>query len=371
MTEPVFKSFEQVRDELITSASETSQCTDWNPGAPNRSILEALATGLAGGYFTMEQVMDIHFLTTAGFEYLKKYADEMNSPWDSGQAASGYLTCARSTPAPFGELIPAGTTFQTPDGKLTIKTTEDKNLLQGESSVQIAAAVTTVGMSGLLQTGTALKQVGVAVSLIETVTVTAPGFTGGRDPESEAQLRGRLLTLKRSPGTSGNKAQYVKWALDIAGIGNAYPEPLWNGRGTVKLYLIDTNKQPAAADLVQQVQDYIDPVPHGTGSGVGPIGAIVTAVAAPAVNIDITATVVLDTGKTLADVIPVFSAAVSSHLREIAYSDDTTVRWSKIGTLLSTTSGVIDYSNLTLNGVTANVIIPAGSVAVLGAVNLT
>lgn len=366
-----FKNYEQARNEMIAKASAASALTDWSPGTPNLSLVEAVATGLAGGYHTMQQLMEAHFITTAGLDYLKLYADELGAVWDAGAEASGEIVCSRMSPAPFSETIPTGTVFRTPDGKVELATTQEKALAQGETQVTVPAQATMVGKLGMLQTGTELKLFGISVGLIEAITVAAPGFTGGRDPETAEQLRQRLLLMRRSPGTSGNKAQYLKWALSIPGVGGAYVEPLWDGRGTVKVYLIDTAKQPVSPAIAEEVQGFIDPLPHGSGSGVAPIGAVVTVVAAPAVTIHVTATVSLAPGRDVQQVREEFVAGVQSYLSEIAYSTDPTIRIAKLGNILLDTKGIVDYSQLSMNSGTGNISILPGAVAVLGTVNLS
>ncbi|ADY55143.1 Baseplate J family protein [Syntrophobotulus glycolicus DSM 8271] len=365
-----FKDYKQARDEMIAKAADSSDLTDWSPGTANLSLMEAVATGLAGGYHTIQQLMETHFITTAGLEYLKLYAEELDVPWDPGVEAVGEIIFSRTSPAPFSENIPAGTTFRTLDGKIEVETTADCTLAQGETEVSAAAMATMVGTTGMLQTGTQMKIFGISVSLVESVVVASPGFTGGCDPETAEQLRQRLLIIRRSPGTSGNKAQYIKWALSISGVGGAYVEPLWAGPGTVKVYLIDTAKQPASAGLIEIVQNYIDPLPHGSGSGQAPIGAVVTIVAAPAVTITITATVALIPEMDLEEVTEKFISGVQSYLSEIAYSADPTVRIAKVGNILLDTPGIIDYSELNINSGTGNITVGPGSVAILGTVSL-
>ncbi|SHN73111.1 baseplate J/gp47 family protein [Desulfitobacterium chlororespirans] len=365
-----FKNYEQARNEMIAKASEASALTDWSPGTPNLSLVEAVATGLAGGYHTMQQLMEAHFITTAGLDYLKLYADELGAVWDAGAEASGEIICSRMSPAPFSETIPPGTVFRTPDGKVEIATTQEKVLAQGETQVTVPAQATMVGKLGMLQTGTELKLFGISVGLIEAITVAAPGFTGGRDPETAEQLRQRLLLMRRSPGTSGNKAQYLKWALSIPGVGGAYVEPLWDGRGTVKVYLIDTAKQPVSPAIAEEVQGFIDPLPHGSGSGVAPIGAVVTVVAAPEVTINVEAVVALTPGKNLGEVTEEFTVGMHNYFKAIAYSADPTVRIAKIGNILLDISGIMDYSQLSINGESGNITVLPGAVAVLGTVNL-
>ena len=52
--------------------------------------------------------------------------------------------------------------------------------------------------------------------------------------------------------------------------------PTWAGNNTVKLVIIDANKQPPSADLVAGAQGYMDPGVEGLGLGVAPFGAFTT-----------------------------------------------------------------------------------------------
>lgn len=371
MTVPNFKDFEQILNDMMADlAAKGTKLTDMNPGSVIRTLLEVSALKFDESHYLAEQIINLFFVHTTYGQYLERRVGERGIKKVKGTAATGTITASRSTPAPFGQLIPKDTIFETEDRTVQVVTTADANLDQGATSVNLQVKAVNVGKAGNLQTGTVLKQVGVAVSLVETVTVASPGLAGGTDPEADENLRNRYLTVIRSPGTSGNKADYIKWAMEVAGVGGVYVLPLWNGRGTVKVFLLGTDKTPASQAIVDQVQAYIDPAPE-LGEGKAPIGATVTCVAAPAVNIDISATVVLDGSKTLVEVQTAFESAVVEHLKEIAYSDDTTVRYSHIGSLLLSIQGVTDYSNLLVNEGTVNIFVADGSVAVKGTVTLS
>lgn len=192
----------------------------------------------------------------------------------------------------------------------------------------------------------------------------------GEDEETDSALIERFLTKVRSPGTSGNKADYMNWALEVSGVGGAQVLPLWNGAGSVKVVLIDTEKQPADLQLVQAVQYYIAPT-SGLGEGKAPIGATVTVEAATGVNIDISATVMLDGSKTLAEVQTNFESELISYLKSIAFTSDPSVKYVRIGSMLLDISGVTDYSNLLINDGISNITINTGQVAVKGTVTLS
>ncbi|NOU68395.1 baseplate J protein [Paenibacillus sp. LMG 31461] len=192
----------------------------------------------------------------------------------------------------------------------------------------------------------------------------------GEDTETDEEYRERFLQQVRLPSASGNKADYMKWALEVDGVGGVQVKPLWNGPGTVKVIIIDSSKHPASPQLVQNIQNYISPT-TGTGEGKAPIGANVTVTAATAVTINVTATVVRNGISSLAQIEADFEEAMSSHLSGIAFGTDPSVKYAKLGALLLDVLGVQDYTSLQLNGTNGNISVSEGSVAVKGSVVLS
>jgi uncharacterized phage protein gp47/JayE len=168
----------------------------------------------------------------------------------------------------------------------------------------------------------------------------------GEDRESDESLRTRYLHRVRNPSSGGNAADYRDWAMSVSGVGDAKVKPLWDGPGTVKVIIVDSNKAPASAVLVAETAEYIE--------SVRPVGATVTVVSATAAPVVAAARIVLGAGYTLQGVTDAFTAALEAHFRSIAFSASY-VSIAAIGVLLLSIPGVQDYSGLTLNGGTGNV----------------
>ena len=113
-------------------------------------------------------------------------------------------------------------------------------------------------------------------------------MTGGYDAETDDSLRARYYVAVLTPATSANKNQYVAWAESVPGVGGAKCYPLANGANTVGICIIDSNHQPASAELVAAVQVYIDPGSAGIGEGAAPIGAYCTVTSATGLAINMT-----------------------------------------------------------------------------------
>ncbi|CAM3442460.1 baseplate J/gp47 family protein [Marinicrinis lubricantis] len=218
----------------------------------------------------------------------------------------------------------------------------------------------------------------VAADTITLFPVTLAGFTAvtnheptrdGFEAESDTDLLQRYYDRIRTPATSGNKAHYLNWAKEVGGVGNARVFPLWNGDNTVKVVIINSDRLPASEELVEVVQDYIDPNAEGLGNGTAPIGAHATVASASGVEIDVSVTVSLSVGYNKQQVMERISANLRQYLKEVAFVEDR-ISVAKVGAAILNSEGVEDYSELLLNGDTSNVRIGEEEVAVLGMVNV-
>lgn len=218
---------------------------------------------------------------------------------------------------------------------------------------------------------------------ITLMPVTIPGIVSvnnmqatydGYDEETDSSLRDRYYLALRKPPTSANKYHYMLWAKEVVGVGEAKIFSLWNGDNTVKIVMIDSEKVPANEELIQRVQNYIDPKGEyledrwtiwGTGSGQAPVGAYCTVSSAAALNIDIAANVILLEGYNQNDVVLKIKDNIKRYLKEIAFKQDY-VSYAKIANELNDTEGVFDYTNLKINNGISNVAIGPEQVAILG-----
>lgn len=312
-------------------------------------IYDALAPAameLAQMYAELDVVLRLAFGETSTGEYLDKRAADFGVYRKQATPAVRKGIFTDGNDVPFN--IPIGSRFRLNDMVYVAieKITDGQFRMQAE----------TPGSEGNQEFGNLLP-----IELIEglgTATL-ADVLIPGEDEESDESLRKLFLQKVREPGTSGNAADYKQWATEVAGVGAAKVTPLWNGPGTVKVTIVNTDMQPATNDLVTQVQEYIEQM--------RPIGASVTVASATGKPIDISASVVLASGYTLQSVQDAFAASLDEYFREIAFSM-TYVSYAKIGTLLLNTPGVIDYNGLTVNGGTANVALQDEEVPVRGGV---
>lgn len=345
------QTFEAIMQRLLAAVPDD---LDKREGSFVYDALAPAALELAEAYIQLDRVLQLGFAQTTYGQYLDYRAAEHGLTRKPATKATGQVTVTGSQ----GTVIPAGSLFATGAGVQFATTVEATIDATGQVTVAVEAVV--AGASGNVPAG-AITVIPVSLPGVTAVTNAAP-TTGGVDQESDSELLARLLDRVRNPATSGNAAHYSQWAKEVAGIGDAKVIPLWNGAGTVKVVVIDTNKQPATPELVQDVADHIEEI--------RPIGATVTVVSASALTVDVAAALTLDPKYTISDVQGSIEAAIINYLKDIAFKQDY-VSYAKIGSLILDTPGVLDYANLTLNGAVTNIAVGAEQVAVLGTVTLT
>jgi uncharacterized phage protein gp47/JayE len=287
------------------------------------------------------------FALTAVGEYLDRKVAEQGITRKAGTYASGTVRITGSR----GEIIRSGS-----------KVASDNLLF----SVYETTSIPEIGYADVTATCTTAGSAGnVNIGEINRFPVTLPGltavesitdFTGGYDAETDADLLERYLEKVSRPNVSGNKYHYIEWAKEVNGVGDVRVIPLWNGAGTVKVVIVDSDNQPASDELISKVTEHIEEN--------RPIGASVTVVSATALKINIS--VKLTTDET-ANIQESIETAVKNYLSDESLKKSY-VSYAKIGSLILSVSGVEDYASLKVNSGTANITIADGAVPVLGSV---
>lgn len=175
-----------------------------------------------------------------------------------------------------GKVVPAGTVVATLADEVSAEAsleyeTVGRVELDAEGSGVVGVRALVAGKESNVPAGT-VTVLSTPVGGVTSVT-NVEVIKGGADIEADTALLERFYAKVRNQGTSGNKSQYVQWASEVPGVGATRVIPLWQGPGTVGLYLLDTEKRAAGTDLVAAVQKYVDPTQDGQGEGAGIRGA--------------------------------------------------------------------------------------------------
>lgn len=196
-----------------------------------------------------------------------------------------------------------------------------------------------------------------------------------RDVETDEDAWKRYDFKINNPDTGGNKNDYVRWAGEVAGVGKAKCVPRWNGVNTVKVLLVGNDYAPASAQVVADVQAYLDPGAAGLGEGKAPCGAATTAAAATglAVNIDVVG-IQYSVGADPATIKAAFETSVKDYLKGLVFEVDQVTKnplpvvYNRILALLTFTPGVSNFTDVTVNGAKVDVPVGAEQAPTLGSV---
>ena len=146
--------------------------------------------------------------------------------------------------------------------------------------------------------------------------------------------------------------------------------PEWEGKGTgtVKLIVMDMNGAPATHTILTNVYNHIMS-PDDASARLANTETILTVETATALFISVAATVQLEEDANLSEV----RAEFETRLRTLFEESKTggSLRYTRVGRELSQTTGVQDYSSLTVNGDTENVPISADRYPVIESISLT
>lgn len=199
------------------------------------------------------------------------------------------------------------------------------------------------------------------------------------DKESTDAAWTRYLEKVRNPDTGGNKNDYSRWVLEnIPAVKKVIVETLWNGNGTVRIVCVGADYKPCSSEVIGLVQTFLDPIPYqGYGYGKAPMGAVVTVITGVAKAINITANVVYKPNADVEAIQATFKRKVTEYLQSITFEEEPKtkhlypVAYNKIGSMFFAIDGVENYSNLTINGASDDVILIPFDIPTLGTVVLT
>jgi len=194
----------------------------------------------------------------------------------------------------------------------------------------------------------------------------------GEDEEDTEVLRDRYFNSFETAPFGGNKKDYREKTNALAGVGDTKVIPVWNGGGTVKLIIINSEFEKASQTLINAVQAAIDPTQDGNGSGIAPIGHIVTVVTVRDVPVRITTNLVYSEGYSWNRLKDEIEGAMEDYLLEMrkdwANQSYLVVRITQVEARLLRITGIVDISNTKINGVADNLTLEGDQIPVLSSV---
>ena len=339
-------TFEKLMERAVARIEEQNSNIDTREGSIVYNALAPAIYEIMGMYIEIDRIMNETFADTASREYLIKRAAERGI---IPQPATNAILKGVFTPATLE--IPIGSRFSLEN--LNYKIVEKI----GDGQYRNAHFGQLIPIE--------------YIDKLETAELTEL-LIPGEDEEDTESIRKRYYQSLEAESYGGNKIDYkIKVGL-IKGVGGVkvYSGHEWNGGGTVKIVITDSDFEKPTDTLVKSVQKEVDPVATpGEGIGIAPIGHIVTVVGVNEVEIDISTQIIYQPGYYFEAVKTDLEKAVDEYLQGLnsVWEDESNIIGiSQLETRILGVKGVLDVMNTTINGVSENYTVHKDSIVKRG-----
>lgn len=344
-------------NEIPTYEEILQRCLDRIPNTIDKRqgsiIYDALApccVELAQMYIELSGIYDQVFIDTAVGEALDKLVEQ------NGVKRKDATYALRK--GEFNMVVPVDNRFS--DGENTYIVVE--NIVGTNNSILRCEQAGVVGNSyyGSLTPITYLQGL-TRAELTDIIDM-------GDDVESDEDLRVRYMESVTAPEFGGNVSDYQNKVKSLTGVGGCKVVPIWNGGGTVKLIITNSQGGVPTSSLVDDVQEAVDPNQDQQGLGIAPIGHIVTVEGAVARNITVSATFTLESGVDPTDIQDSVNNIVDNYFKSLSTNwdkeDNLIARISQLETRLLGVAGVLDITNTKMNNSTSNLSLESNEIPV-------
>ena len=348
-------TFDVILQRMIDRVIQQNSNLDVREGSIIWNALAPAAVELANAYIELDLILNETFADTASREMLIKRAAERGIVPESATQAV--------LKGEFNIDVPIGSRFS--QDSLNYVVTE--KISTGVFKLKCE----TFGSVGNDNLGTMIP-----IDYVDGLTTAALTelLIPGEDEEETEALRSRYFNSLNSEAFGGNVTDYKVKIKSLPGVGGVKVYPVWDGGGTVKIVFTNSDFDVPSTELVNQIQEAIDPVLNqGQGVGVAPIGHVVTVVGASSTIINITTTITYQPGWTWNDVKSYVEAAIDAYFGQLSEdwedNENLVVRISQIETRLLGITGIVDVQGTTINGGTVNIMLDVDNIPVRGTIN--
>ncbi|MDP4153687.1 MAG: baseplate J/gp47 family protein, partial [Bacillota bacterium] len=246
-------TFESILKRMLSNVKEQDSNIDTREGSVIYSALAPAAVELQNMYIELDSIMDETFADTASRDYLiRRCAERGIAP----TPATVSIIKAEFKNGNAHMDVPIGSRFSL--GMLNFTVSE---------KVSDGIFYLVCGTAGTAGNDTAGALIPVdyidGLSTADVLELSIPG----EDEEDTEALRKRYLNSIQAAAFGGNISDYKQKTVALDGVGGVKVTPAWNGGGTVKLEIIDSQFKKPSAELISSVQQAIDPQSSGTGAG--------------------------------------------------------------------------------------------------------
>ena len=353
--------FEQFNEKYILNKlkQNVDNGIDTSEGTFTHDVLSPSANEISRLYSMMDHALSQAFLTKAEGSYLTDKAKEFGVERKGAQKAVGTVRFTGKE----GVIITKNSIVSTVSG-LQYETVEPKSISVGATFADVKVESLGYGKEYNIN-AFEIKSLNTSISGIEKVE-NLDSFVGSSATETDSDLRKRTFQKINYPTASGNANHYREWASEVNGIGAVKVLPTWNGPGTVKLIILDSQRKAANQALIDNTKAHVEKN--------RPIGATVEVTTARIVNIQIIIDIKQTGSALMEDIKKLLTERVNKYLDTIAFELEK-VSYNKLVAILETLVNeevVSDYRNVRINGlgVGQDLILEADQIPVLERIDL-
>ena len=338
-------TYEEILQRMLSRVPNT---LDKREGSLIYTALAPAAAELMQMAIEMENNQKESYADTASRTYLIRRAKERGlKPYPATKAV------IKAEITPRGLLIENGSRFSVEDVIYVLVGKIDESQYKLECE--------TVGIPGNKVTGQIIPVE--YIDGLESISISEL-LIPAEDEEETEDFRKRYFDSFASQSFGGNIADYKEKVKAISGVAGVKVMPVWQGLGTVKLTILAGDYDVPSAELIQQVQEKIDPAENtGKGYGIAPIGHKVTVEGVSALSIDIQTNITYqsESGWNYQASKSYIEKALDDYFKELAKEweaqKELVVRISQIETRLLNAPGILDIQKTKLNGQDDNLIL--------------
>lgn len=343
---------ESLKAEILADITAQDADVSTREGSFANTLVSGAAYQIYQTYQRMNEALIAAFPDETSGAYIDKAAAQIGMSRIPGTKAEVTVSFAGAD----GTVIPAGTVLYASGSGLRFVTVAHAVISDGAAQADAQAAEE--GVRYNLKAGE-INSMYVNVAGVDSVT-NPQAALGGTDEESDADFYARYHAMKTRPVSSGNKNQYILWALETPGVAYAQCIPVWNGAGTVKVVIAGSDRGAVGDDVVAACREHIKAELFA--------GVELTVVSVETRMLTLEAEVTLAAGYTAEQVAEQWEQLVCELLDEQPFGEAAIIPYSKFLGRLLQCDGVDDYSAMTVDGGTQAVPIGAEEAAAVASV---
>lgn len=328
-------TYEYILNTILDRIATADPTLDIREGSALWYAVAPVAVELAIAYTNCDAVGKESFVGTATREGIYRACDDIGLDTTQFDASAGVFYAHFNVEVAIGSRWGCGDYIFVVTEKAGTQTIEEVEYHRYELVCETRGSHTQY-TNGNLRPITEYGSNQIRVAVLDSCIVV------GADETPDEKVRETYFDYIANKSEGGNVAQYNMWLNEFDGIGAHKVIPAWNGANTVKVVILDENKERPTNEFIASVQNYLDPNSEGLGEGKAPIGAVVTVEGGANAYIDVKANITLASADaSTSDIVN----RLEDYFRKIAFQKST-INIYEVASIIWSSPSVVDVNNV-------------------------